>query len=75
MAIPIIDPIAVVAAAHIYIRNTTNAVCKKRIFNPDDLLGPIKVNYFIEALTMQDITIQQKYQIYECLIAYTRLYP
>lgn len=75
MAIPVIDPVATVASAHVYIRDKTNAAAKKRIFDPDELLGAIKVNYFIEALTMPDITIQQKYQIYECLIAFTRLYP
>jgi len=61
---PTIDPVAVV-----------NAAVKKRVFVADDLLGAIKVNYFLKALTMPDITTQQKYQIYECLIAFTHLYP
>lgn len=75
MAVPTIDPVAVVAAAHVYIRDKVNAAVKKRIFVADDLLGSIKVSYFLKALAMPDITIQQKYQIYECLIAFTRLYP
>jgi len=74
MAIPSINPTLVVAAATAYERDVVNDVYAKRVFIEDELIGAIKVRYLLKALQLPNITVTEKYQIYECLIAFTRLY-
>lgn len=71
---PTFDPVVIVAAGLAYERDKVNEVFAKRILDGDELAGAIKVRYLLKALNQPDITLEQKYQIYECLIAFARPY-